>query len=375
MTTTLRGASSLGSSGRAAPVAPARSAPVFHELVVADVERLTDDAVAVTFEVPDELAAAYAFKAGQSLTIRRFLEGGEQRRSYSICAPAGERPRIGVRAIPDGTFSRWFVEDVRVGDRIEVGTPTGTFQADETMGGRHLLIAAGSGITPMLAVAGTLLRHPDARVTLLYGNRTTASVMFSEELGDLKNRYGPRVQLVHVLSREPRDVELFSGRLDADRIRRLVDLLAPAETLDHVWLCGPFAMINDARSVLGEAGVPSDRIHFELFYVDEPPPELHRADPAIEGETSEATVILDGVSAVAPIPRTVPILDAAQATRSDLPFACKGGVCGTCRAKVTDGEVDMRRNYALEDAEVEAGFVLTCQSYAVSDTLTVDFDA
>ncbi len=213
---------------------------------------------------------------------------------------------------------------MRPGDRIEVGTPTGTFSADEAMGGRHLCIAAGSGITPMISVAGTVLRHPDARVTLLYGNRTTGSVMFAEDLGDLKNRYGPRLQLVHVLSREPRDVELFSGRLDADRIRRLVDLLAPAETLDHVWLCGPFAMINDARAVLDELGVPADRIHFELFYVDEPPPELHREDPAIEGETSDVTVVLDGLSATAPMPRTQSILDAAQAARSDLPVRLQG---------------------------------------------------
>ena len=358
-----------------APVAPPRATPVFHELVVADVERLTDDSVAVTFDVPAALADAYAFRAGQSLTIRRVVDGVEQRRSYSICAPAGARPRVGVRTIPEGTFSRWFVEDVRVGDRVEVGTPTGTFSADETMGGRHLCIAAGSGITPMISVAGTVLRHPDARVTLLYGNRTTGSVMFAEALGDLKNRYGPRLQLVHVLSREPRDVELFSGRLDADRIRRLVDLLAPVETLDQVWLCGPFAMINDARDVLRELGFPADRIHFELFYVDEPPPELHREDPAIEGETSEVTVVLDGLSATAPMPRNQSILDAAQAARSDLPFACKGGVCGTCRARVTEGEVDMRRNYALEAAEVDAGFVLTCQSHPVSDEVTIDFDA
>ena len=258
---------------------------------------------------------------------------------------------------------------MRPGDRIEVGTPTGTFSADEAMGGRHLCIAAGSGITPMISVAGTVLRHPDAHVTLLYGNRTTGSVMFAEDLGDLKNRYGPRLQLVHVLSREPRDVELFSGRLDADRIRRLVDLLAPAETIDHVWLCGPFAMINDARAVLDELGIPAERIHFELFYVDEPPPELHREDPAIEGETSDVTR-----RARRAVGHRA---DAAQPSRSSTPprpraptcpFACKGGVCGTCRARVTDGEVDMRRNYALEAAEVDAGFVLTCQSYAVSDS-------
>jgi ring-1,2-phenylacetyl-CoA epoxidase subunit PaaE len=358
-----------------APKAPPRATPVFHTLTVADVEQLTDDSVAVTFEVPGELADAYTFRAGQSLTIRRTIDGVEQRRSYSISAPAGAAPRIGVRAIPGGTFSRWFVEEVRPGDRIEVGTPTGTFSADDEMGGRHLCIAAGSGITPMISVAGTVLRHPAAHVTLLYGNRTTGSVMFAEELGDLKNRYGPRLQLVHVLSREPRDVELFSGRLDADRMRRLIDLLAPAETIDHAWLCGPFAMINDARAVLQEEGIPAERIHFELFYVDEPPPELHREDPALEGETSEVTLVLDGLSATAPMPRNATILDAAQSARSDLPFACKGGVCGTCRARVTEGVVDMRRNYALEAAEIDAGFVLTCQSYPVSDTITVDFDA
>jgi ring-1,2-phenylacetyl-CoA epoxidase subunit PaaE len=180
---------------------------------------------------------------------------------------------------------------------------------------------------------------------------------------------------VHVLSREPRDVELFSGRLDADRLRRLVDLLVPVDAVDHVWLCGPFEMINGARVVLAELGVPADRVHFELFYVDEPPPELHRADPALEGEVSEVTIVLDGLSSTAAMPRTSTVLDAAQASRSDLPFACKGGVCGTCRALVRDGEVDMRRNYALEAAEVDAGFVLTCQSHAVSESVTVDFDA
>jgi ring-1,2-phenylacetyl-CoA epoxidase subunit PaaE len=212
-------------------------------------------------------------------------------------------------------------------------------------------------------------------VTLLYGNRTSGSVMFAEELGDLKNRYGPRFSMVHVLSREPRDVELFSGRLDADRLRRLLSVLVPVGSMDHVWLCGPFAMINDARTVLEELGVPAERVHFELFYVDEPPPELHRAGPVVTGETSDVTVVLDGLSATAPMPRDQTILDAAQAARSDLPFACKGGVCGTCRALVREGEVDMRRNYALEPAEVDAGFVLTCQTYPVGDCVTVDFDA
>jgi len=352
-----------------------RTAPVFHTLTVAAVERLTDDAVAVTFDVPEHLAEAFAFEAGQSLTLRRTLDGQEHRRSYSICAPAGARPRIGVREIPDGLFSHWLVHEVTPGTEIEVQTPTGSFRADPAAGGRHLCIAAGSGITPMLSIASTVLGHPEAELTLLYGNRTSGSVMFAEEIGDLKNLHGPRFQVVHVLSREPRDVELFSGRLDADRLRRLLAALVPVGSMDHVWLCGPFAMINDAREVLTELGVPGERVHFELFYVDEPPPELHRAGPVVSGETSDVTVVLDGLSATAPMPRDQTILDAAQAARSDLPFACKGGVCGTCRALVRDGEVDMRRNYALEQAEVEAGFVLTCQSYPVSDCVTVDFDA
>jgi ring-1,2-phenylacetyl-CoA epoxidase subunit PaaE len=359
--------------------APARSGrvqPVFHTLTVASVERLCDDAAAVAFDVPEHLREAFAFEAGQSLTLRRTIDGQEHRRTYSICAPVGAPPRVGVREIPDGLFSSWLVHELRPGDEVEVQTPTGSFRADPAAGGRHLCIAAGSGITPMLSIASTVLAgHPEAEVTLLYGNRTSGSVMFAEELGDLKNRHGQRFGLSHVLSREPRDAELFSGRLDADRLRRLLTALVPVRAMDHVWLCGPFAMINDARSVLAELGVPEDRVHFELFYVDEPPPELVREIAVADGETSDVTVVLDGLSATSPMSRGQTILDGAQATRSDLPFACKGGVCGTCRALVREGEVDLRRNYALERAEVEAGFVLTCQSYPVSDVVTVDFDA
>jgi ring-1,2-phenylacetyl-CoA epoxidase subunit PaaE len=180
---------------------------------------------------------------------------------------------------------------------------------------------------------------------------------------------------VHVLSREPRDVELFSGRLDADRLRRLLTALVPVRGLDHVWLCGPFGLIADAREVLGDLGVSAEKVHFELFYVDEPPPELERPDAVLEGETSEVTIVLDGRTTTAAMPKSEAILDGAAATRNDLPFACKGGVCGTCRAHVTSGEVDMRRNYALDDEEVERGFVLTCQTRPVGDAVTVDFDA
>ncbi len=356
------------------------AAATFHPLRVAEVEELTDDAVAVTFEIPDSLAGEFAFVPGQNLTLRRVVEGVEERRQYSISSAAGARPRVGVREIPDGEFSRWLVRDVRAGDEIEVQTPGGRFCPDPSYleGGHHLCIAAGSGITPMLSVAASVLAN-GGDVTLLYGNRTTGSVMFAEELADLKNRYGPQLQLVHVLSREPRDVELFSGRLDADRLRRLLTTLVPAQHVDqrfdHVWLCGPHLMLVDAREVLAELGVPKDRVHFELFYVDAPPPELHRADAVVDGETSDVTIVLDGRTTTAPRPMGLPILDGAAKTRNDLPVACKGGVCGTCRALVRDGEVDMRRNYALDEDEVERGFVLTCQTHPVSDAVTVDYDA
>lgn len=347
----------------------------FHGLRVAAVERLTDDAAAVTFEVPEELRETFDFAAGQSLTVRRVLEGQEHRRSYSICAPAGEPPRIGVREIPDGMFSRWLVRDVRPGDVVEVQPPSGSFRADPAAGGRHLCIAAGSGITPMLAIAATVLRHPEAQVTLLYGNRTTGSVMFAEELADLKDRHGHRLDVVHVLSREPREVELFSGRLDAERLRQLLTALVPVAGLDHAWLCGPYGLVIDAREVLTELGVPSERVHAELFYVDEPPPALVRAEAEVTGERTQVSLTLDGRTTTSAMSRDHSVLDGAAAVRHDVPFACKGGVCGTCRAQVRGGEVDLRRNYALDDDELARGYVLTCQSFPLGEAVAVDFDA
>jgi ring-1,2-phenylacetyl-CoA epoxidase subunit PaaE len=355
--------------------APARRAGAFHALTVAAVDRLCEDAAAITFAVPDGLRDAFAFRAGQSLTLRRVIDGREERRSYSICAPAGAAPRIGVRRIPGGLFSSWLVNEVTPGTRIEVQTPSGSWRADPETGERHLCIAAGSGITPMLSVASTVLAHPGAQVSLLYGNRTSRTVMFTEELGDLKNRYGPRLQIAHLLSREPRDVELFSGRLDRDRLTRLLTGLVPVEVFDHVWLCGPLQMVEDARRVLTGLGVPADRVHVELFYVDAPPPQPRRTADTVTGATAELTVVLDGLRTTSRVPRETTILEGAQRTRADLPFACKGGVCGTCRARVREGETDMRRNYALEPSEVDAGFVLTCQTFPAGDTVTVDYDA
>lgn len=346
----------------------------FHPLTVAEIEPLTDDAVAITFDVPPELARCFDFAAGQSVTLRRMINRTEERRTYSICAPVGSRPRIGVREIPNGLFSHWLIHQVRPGDVIDVQPPSGSLRADRVGGARHLCIAAGSGITPMLSVAASVLAG-GAEVTMLYGNRTSTSVMFAEDLADLKNAHPGNFDLVHVLSREPRDVELFSGRLDADRLRKLLTLLVPVAAMDHIWLCGPFGMLTDARTVLSELGVPSSRVHVELFYVDQPPPELRHPDRQVAGLTSDVTVILDGRSMTSPMPRDRSILDSAQRTRADLPFACKGGVCGTCRTKLCDGEVDMVRNYALEPGELAQHFILSCQSYPLSDAVTVDFDA
>jgi ring-1,2-phenylacetyl-CoA epoxidase subunit PaaE len=273
-------------------------------------------------------------------------------------------------------FSTWLVEQVRAGDEVEVETPSGTFGPDPDLGGRHVLIAAGSGITPVLSIASSLLAHPDAQVTLLYGTRRASTVMFSDEVADLKDEHPERFELVHVLSREPRDVGLFSGRLDADRLRRILTALVPVADVDGFWLCGPFAMIEDARDVLRDLGVPDERVHRELFFVDDvPPPPVEHTEAGVEGPSSRVSLTLDGRTSELRLPRNRPVLDSAQESRADLPYACKGGVCGTCRAKLVSGELHMRRNYALEGDELAEGYVLTCQSLPVSDEIALDYDA
>ncbi|MGW1835454.1 1,2-phenylacetyl-CoA epoxidase subunit PaaE [Streptomyces sp. BBFR2] len=373
----LTGAASPRASAAERSGAPARRRPAFHRLRVAEVEPLCDDAAAISFEVPGELAAQFAFRPGQSLTLRREVEGRDERRSYSICAPVGARPRIGVRVVPGGLFSSWLVHEVRPGDTVEVMAPTGAFTPDLSRPGHHVLIAAGSGITPMVSIAESVLAaDPRSQVTLFYGNRRTDSVMFADELADLKDLYPARFELGHVLSREPREAELLSGRLDAERLAALIGGLVDVPSADHWWLCGPHGMVEDARRVLAELGVPGGRVHQELFFADdEPVRPVRHADAAAEGPVSRVTLVLDGRSTTAPLPRDTTLLDGAARIRPDTPFACKGGVCGTCRALVTEGTADMRRNYALEEAEVSAGYVLTCQSFPVSEELTVDFDS
>ncbi len=239
-----------------------------------------------------------------------------------------------------------------------------------------MLIAAGSGITPVLSIAGSVLAAQDkSAVTLLYGNRRNDSVMFADEIADLKDAYPERICLVHVLSREPQEVELFNGRLDAAKLRSLLPVTVDPAAVDHWWLCGPFGLVEGAIGLLTELGVPRDRIHRELFYVEDTAPVQATHAEAAAGPGAEVTVLLDGRSSTAIVPAGTPVLDGAQRVRPDLPFACKGGVCGTCRARLTEGEVTMRRNYALEQTELDAGYILTCQALPASDRIIVDYDA
>ena len=353
---------------------------VFHPLRVSHVDRLTDDAVTVTFAVPDELREEYRFQPGQHLTVRRVLAGAEVRRNYSICASAVDGPlRVAVKRLPGGVFSRYVVESLRPGDELDVMTPTGTFTVPLEPGlvQHYVAVAAGSGITPVLSILSTVLAaQPGSRCTLLYGNRTTSSVMFLDELADLKDCYPDRFALLHVLSREPQQVELCNGRLDHTKLRLLLSLLVPPSTVDEWLLCGPYPMVQAAREVLDATGVPGRQVHFELFH-GEPEPLRAPVESTMEGTAggSEVTVVLDGRATTFRLDREGErILDATLRLRGDAPYACKGGVCGTCRARLVAGDVRMAQNYALTADEVAAGVVLACQSHPASDRVVLDFD-
>ncbi len=356
----------------------ARRHSVFHRLTVSGIERLTDDAVALTFDVPDELADDYRFAPGQHVNVA-LPNGDGTRRSYSICStPSEGRLRIAVKRIPGGEFSAYALEGLKVGAELDVMTPAGRFtpELDPANAKHYVAIAAGSGITPVYSIiASALETEPRSRVTLLYGNRTSRSVMFLEELADLKDRYLDRFHLVHVLSREVMDAELTSGRIDRHRLGRLLDTLLPPATVDEWFLCGPYAMVTELRGLLVERGAEPAQIHSELFHVGEVPPTPREvAEPMAEG--SVVNVVLDGRRTLVTIEDPdETVLEAVLRERNDAPFACKGGVCGTCRAKLLDGSVTMERNFALEDDEVAAGYVLTCQSHPTTAEVTLDYDA
>lgn len=349
----------------------------FHALTVTEITPEADDAVSLKLEVPPALVEQFAFRPGQHLTVRQTIDGVEQRRSYSLCSGLDDGEwRIGIRQLPGGVFSTWANQTLRAGDVLECMTPEGSFSPtlDAKAARHYLLIAAGSGITPLLSIARSVLtREPHSRVTLLYGNRQLSSVMFREALEDLKNRYLRRFVLHHVFSREPQDVALANGRLDADKLHEMMQTLLPPATLDEVFLCGPNAMLDSLEATLLAAGVPAAQIHVERFGADAVAPAVNVA--AVTSDAASVTVIADGVTRVLRLAADGPtVLDAARAAGLDLPFSCKSGVCSTCRARLQKGTVSMTRNFALMASDLEAGFILTCQAHPTSADVTISFD-
>lgn len=380
----------------------------FHRLRVTATERLTDDAVAITFAVPPDLRSLYRYTPGQHITLRRFTGNTEIRRTYSICSPAldADGPtslRVGVRLVEGGEFSTYALKELVAGDEVEVMAPAGRFVLDvgptpqaeraedsqdadavddqngsqrtsdrATDGGHYAAIVGGSGITPVLSIVATLLaRRPTARFCLIRSDRSAASTMFLEEVADLKDRYPDRLQLVHALSREEQQVGLPSGRLNRERLTDLLPALVPVADVDGWFLCGPYGLVRAADAALSELGVPRARVHQEIFHVaDDSLPTTSSVAPAY----STVTATLDGRSGTWPVGGTESLLETVLRNRADAPYACKGGVCGTCRAFLVSGEVHMDRNFALEAEELNAGYVLACQSHPVSEQVELDFD-
>jgi ring-1,2-phenylacetyl-CoA epoxidase subunit PaaE len=353
----------------------------FHTLEVAEVRRLTADSIEVTFAVPAALHDAYDYLPGQFVALRGTIDGHELRRSYSICRPpvAGSIS-VAIKRDIGGLFSTWANSELRAGDTLDVMSPQGTFTlSGEQLPGRHIVgIAAGSGITPLMALAHSVLAASDtSRFSLLYTNRSSLDVMFLDDLAELKDRYPSRLALHHVLSREQRTAPLLSGRIDEPKLRRILEVLIPPADVDEWFLCGPFELVQLCRDVLAELGVPREQVRFELFTTGEPAPTQSRPAVIREGEsTIKIDFTLDGQSStvLSGVDANESVLTAALRVRPDVPFACTGGVCGTCRAKLIEGSVQMTENYALEPDELEAGYILTCQSHPKSPAVVVDYD-
>ena len=359
--------------------APAKGpAPKFHRLNVRDVKRETQDAVSIAFDVPEHLAGDYAFAPGQYLTLRATLEGEDVRRSYSICSgPEDGELRIAVKQVENGLFSGWVNSALKAGDELEVMTPTGRFGLAAAEDGRlHVGFAAGSGITPILSIVrGVLTREPHSRFFLFYGNKSTQDILFREQLEELKDRFLGRLSVFHVLSKEEQDLPVLNGRLDGEKVRLLLTAMVPAAAVDHAFVCGPTGMIDDLEATLKALGLGEEKIHVERFVSalggkPRPKPEVKPDAPPAH----LASLIVDGKRREVPVAEGESILDAALRAGMDLPFACKGGMCSTCRAKVVEGATEMEMNYSLEPWEVKAGFVLTCQAHPTTPRVVVDFD-
>ena len=356
----------------------------FHQLVITDIRAETDACVSVQFDVPPNLKEAFAFKAGQNITVRAMIDGEDLRRSYSICSsPLENELRIAVKKLDGGRFSSWINTQLKLGDSIEVLPPTGKFFTELNPANKkhYIAFAAGSGITPLLSIIKTVLAtEAGSRFTLFYGNQHRAAIIFREQLEGIKNTYMNRFALHHMLSRETTDSALYQGRINQEKCMAIFKHLVQLEDCDEFFLCGPQMMIADVKSYLEKAGVESRKIHFELFTT--PGNETAAGDqPVLTSDTSSSekqstvTIRSDGIAFDINLPyHGASILDAALAAGADLPFACKGGVCATCRAKLLMGEVHMDNNYALEPDEVKRGYILTCQSHPRTERLLVDYD-
>ena len=357
-------------------------AVAFHPLKVADVRRETPDAVSISFAVPPELADEYRFHPGQHLTLRRECDGQDVRRSYSICTGLDDRElRVAVKKVAGGVFSTLCNESIRPGDTIDVMTPQGRFgiMPDPATTRNYLAIAAGSGITPILSLLRSVLtREPGSRFMLIYGNRSSKDIIFKEALEDLKDRFLGRLVVHHVLSREQQDIALFNGRIDADKIETLLKSFAPASRIDHAFLCGPGAMIEDAKGTLMRLGTSAERVHIEYFSTEGVPvPSRRAAASAVasdERPVATAHVTLHGLGYEIPMLDGETVIDAGERMGLEMPYSCRGGMCCTCRAKLVSGEVEMALNYSLEPWEMEAGYVLTCQARPKTREIVVDYD-
>ena len=352
----------------------------FHPLTVAKVKHETRDAIAVTFAVPPELKKTFQYRQGQHLTLRTTIGGEEVRRSYSICAAVqDDQLRVAIKRVAGGLFSTWANQALKPGMTLDVMPPEGRFNLplDPDSRRHYLAFAAGSGITPILSIVKTtLLAEPHSRFTILYGNRASSSVIFRDELAELKDIYMERLNLVYVMSREQQDIELFNGRITQDKCRQLFQRWLRVEDVDYAFICGPEDMMHGVSNALQEAGMPKERIRIELFAAAVPSVREPRSHYGVDtSHLTEVTVIMDGNHASFTMDKDKEsLLDAGLRAGIDMRYSCKGGVCSTCRCKVVEGTVDMDVNYALEDYEVARGFVLSCQSFPVTDKVVVDFD-
>ena len=354
---------------------------IFHSLQVRSVEPDTQEAVIVSFDVPEALRSEFGFTQGQYLTLRTEIDGQDLRRSYSICAGIDDGElRVGVRKVRGGVFSNWINEHLRPGDTVQVMAPQGRFFVPLLPSAKrhHVGIAGGSGITPILSIMKTVLaREPRSRFTLIYGNRQLQSTMFKEEIEDLKNRTMARLALHHVFSDEHSDAALNRGLMNRAKIAEFLQSIVAPAGIDHVFICGPFQMNDEAEAALLAAGVPEERIHIERFGIAQQPQVgavIHEAQPG-DAEQARVVIVRDGLKHEIEFRKDQPsILDCATAAGLEVPFSCTSGVCGTCRAKLIEGEVRMERNFALDKNEIAAGFVLTCQAHPLTERVVLSFD-